>query len=202
MDDPGRTYELPPPKDVTLRDGTVVTIRPVLPSDREAITAGYAELSERSKRRRFVSPPTRLSPSLLDYLTELDYDERFALGAHLRDDQEQRGLGVARWVRLGEDRTKADAAVTVIDAWQGLGLGTQLLLALIDAAALRGITSFVADILWENDQLLSTLRGLGARVTPSEPGLARVEFDLPDPSTELAGTSVHRLLVESAAIWS
>lgn len=195
----GPPVEPPPPRTGVLRDGTPLTIRPLLPSDREELALGYLELSEESKRRRFFSPPKRLSESLLDYLTQLDYDQRFAWVAHLRDDPEQRGLGVARWVRSRDDPTKADAAVTVADEWQGRGLGTQLLMALIDAATKRGITTFVADILWENDVLLDSLRQLGARVAPSEPGMARVEFDLPRSDTELAGSAVHRMLIEAAA---
>ncbi len=198
VDPDGRRAEPPPPRVVSLRDGTEVTIRALLATDREALAEGYAQLSEESKRRRFFSPPKRLSQSLLDYLTDLDYDTRLAIGAHLRGDPEERGLGVARWVRLRDDPTKADAAVTVVDEWQGRGLGTALLLALIECATERGITAFVADVLWENDAVLDALRRLGARVSASEPGLARVEFDLPSSEDERRGSAVPRMLVEAA----
>jgi protein lysine acetyltransferase len=188
----------PPTVEVTTRDGTPLVIRPLVPSDREELARGYLELSDESRRRRFFSPPARLSDALLDYLTELDFDRRFALVAHLRDDPDQRGLGVARWVRSRDDPTRAEAAVTVADRWQGRGIGTELLLALVEAATGRGITTFVADVLWDNRILLDTLRQLGARVDPAEPGVARVEFDLPEPGTALDGTALHRMLVASA----
>ncbi len=191
--------DLPPPRRATLRDGTAIVIRPLLVSDREELARGYEELSETSRRRRFFSPPSRLSDSLLDYLTDLDFDQRFAWAAHLEDDPDRRGVGVARWVRDRDDPTKADAAVTVADRWQGKGLGTQLLIALVEAAVERGITAFVADVLWENTMLLDTLRDLGAHVRPSEPGVARVEFDLPTPGSEIDGTAIHEMLVASAA---
>lgn len=185
-------------------------IRPLLPSDREELARGYRELSEESRRRRFFSPPPRLSEALLDYLTDLDFDRRFALAADLDDEPERPGVGVARWVRKRDDPTRAEAAVTVADSWQGRGIGTALLLALVEAAVERGITTFVADVLWENRALLETLRELGARVGPAEPGVARVEFDLPRPGptvdgptldgTALDGTALHRLLVASAEI--
>ncbi len=190
--------DLPHPRRARTRDGTALVIRPLLPSDREELARGYDQLSERSRRRRFFSPPTRLSSSLLEYLTELDFDQRFALVAGIGEDAEWRGLGVARWVRERTDPTKAEAAVAVADDWQGRGIGTQLLLALVEEAAGRGITVFVADVLWENRDLLDSLRELGARVSPSEPGVARVEFDLPEPGADLAGTAIHRLLVASA----
>jgi len=190
--------DLPAPREATTRDGTMLSIRPLLASDRDELAQGYERLSEESRRRRFFSPPSRLSGSLLDYLTELDFDRRFALVAHLRDDPDQPGLGVARWVRDRHDPTKAEAAVTVADRWQGRGVGTQLLLALVVAAAERGITTFVADVLWDNKTLLDTLQRLGARVEASEPGVARVEFDLPAPGAELDGTAMHRMLVAAA----
>lgn len=167
------SIDRPSAREVTTRDGTPLVIRALLPSDREELARGYLELSDESRRRRFFSPPARLSDALLDYLTELDFDRRFALVAHLRDDPDQQGLGVARWVRSREDPTSAEAAVTVADRWQSRGIGTELLLALVEAAAERGITTFVADVLWDNRTLLDTLRQLGARVGPAEPGVAR-----------------------------
>ena len=189
----------PAPREVTIRDGTSLVIRPLLSGDRDELARAYEALSEESRRRRFFSPPSRLSESLLDFLTDLDFDRRFALVAQLRDHPEQPGLGVARWVRDRHDPTRAEAAVTVVDRWQGRGVGTQLLLALVDAAGERGITTFTADVLWDNRTLLDTLRQVGARIEPAEPGIARVEFDLPARGAELAGTALHRLLATWAA---
>lgn len=193
------SVELPESRVAALRDGTPIVIRPLLPSDREALALGYVELSEESRRLRFFSAPERLSERLLDYLTDLDFDQRFAWVAELPQDPEGRGLGVARWVRLRDDPSKADAAIVVADEWQGRGLGTQLLMALIDAATERQITTFVADVLWENEKLLRPLRELGARVVASEPGVARIEFDLPRSGADLAGSPVHRMLARYAA---
>lgn len=190
---------LPKPRQATLPDGTVLGIRALLPTDRDELALGYLQLSEQSQRRRFFSPPSRLSESLLDYLTKLDFDQRFALVAYMEGDPAKGGVGVARWVRDHDDPWKADAAVTVADRWQGRGIGTQLLIALVEAAGEHGITTFVADVLWENAALLETLRELGASIHPSEPGVARVEFALPPPGQAVHGTAVHRMLVASAA---
>lgn len=200
VDDEGEPagVSVPQPHRVTTRDGTALVLRPLRPSDRQELAQGYDELSAESRRRRFFSPPSRLSPSLLDYLTDLDFDQRFALVAQLGDDPAGWGLGVARWVRDRSDPTRAEAAVTVADEWQGRGIGTQLLLALVEAAIERGITAFLADVLWENTALLDALRERGARIDRSEPGVARVQFDLPEPGTDLDGTAIHRMLVASA----
>lgn len=183
------------PRSVVLRDGTPVVLRCLQPSDRDRLAQAYEVLSEESRRRRFFSPPKHLSPGFLDYLTDIDHDQRFAWVAfepHAPDI----GLGLARWVRNRDDSSRAEPAVAVVDDWQGRGLGTELLLALIDVAKTKGIGTFVAEVLWENKVILDPLKALGARVSPSEPGIALVEFDLP---SGLDGTALHHLLSRAAA---
>jgi GNAT superfamily N-acetyltransferase len=165
------------------------------PSDRDRLSDAYDLLSAESRRRRFFSPPKHLSSRFLDYLTDLDNNDRFAWVA-FEPSQPDVGLGLARWVRSEEDPTRAEPAVAVLDAWQGRGLGTALLLALIETAQRKGITTFVAEVLWENDTILDPLRALGARVSPVEPGIALVEFDLPD---RLDGTALHEMLSRAAS---
>lgn len=183
------------PRSIVLRDETEVTLRCLDPSDRNRLAEAYEVLSEESRRRRFFSPPRHLSSRFLDYLTDLDNDERFAWVAFEPHNPDV-GLGIARWVRDHDDPTRAEPAVAVVDSWHGRGLGTALLLALIDVARAKGITTFVAEVLWENDVILDPLKALGARVSPAEPGVALVEFDLPG---QLDGSALYRLLTEAAA---
>ena len=176
---------------VQLDDGTRILIRPLVAGDRSELAHEYDRLSAFSRRRRFFSPPKRLSASMLEYLTNLDGSDRFALIAYSLDSPTPRGIGVARWVRDSTNPTVADAAVTVADHWQRRGVGTELLKAMIDEAAARGIEVFAADVLWENEPILAPARALGARIRPSEPGVARIEFDLPPSSRDVPGTAVH-----------
>ena len=71
-----------------------------------------------------MTPIAELSESQLRYLTEVDHDDHEALIAF--DAATGDGVGVARFVRLEDDPTSAEAAITVIDEWQGRGLGTAL----------------------------------------------------------------------------
>ena len=178
-----------------LPDGTPILIRRVEPSDRKELAEAYEALSPESRRLRFFSPPTHLSEALLDHLTQLDFVDRFALVA--RTDDDERGLGIARWIRDAEQPTKASAAVTVADDWQGRGVGTQLLIALIEEARAAGIDTFVAEVLWDNQVVLDPLRRLGAEIAADEPGVARVEVHLPDAQS--FGESVLRQMLHDAA---
>jgi len=184
--------------DVALPSGVCVVLRPLLFSDRQALHDGYEDLSDESRRLRFFAPPKHLSPSHLEYLTNLDDNQRFALVAYERDDPIETGLGVARWFRDRSDQTKAEAAVVVKDDYQRRGLGTALLCALVDEAQSRGITTFTATVLWDNRALLDELASVGAAIHPGEPGVATVEFSLPGTGAGLRGTALHVALVSAA----
>jgi len=89
-------------------------------------------------RRGF--PVDELSQAELRYSTRVDHHDHEALGA--LDDRTGRGVGVAPYVRHANDPQTAEIAVTVADAWQSLGLGTELLAKLADRARAGGIQRF------------------------------------------------------------
>ncbi|MFN2560062.1 MAG: N-acetyltransferase family protein [Jatrophihabitans sp.] len=60
------------------------------------------------------------------------------------------GFSVARFVRDVDDERSAEVAVTVVDDWQCLGLGTRLVSRLTDRAWTEGVTRFTALVLDEN----------------------------------------------------
>lgn len=165
---------------LTLRDGSRLLVRPLLYSDRAEIVAGYEQLSDESRRLRFFTAGDHLSARELDYLVNLDYDDRFAWAAFLPDEPGAPGVGVARYIRDRDDPAMAEIAATVTDEYQGRGIGTRLVVQLADEARAHGISTFVAHVLWENERALEPLRELGARITAEEPGVARIELDLPE----------------------
>ena len=54
------------------------------------------------------------------------------------------GVGVARYVRTGPD--VAEPAIVVVDGWQGRGVGSRLLDALVKRAREEGIRRFQAPV--------------------------------------------------------
>jgi GNAT superfamily N-acetyltransferase len=164
----------------TLSDGRPILVRPVVPADREQLADGYAALSPMARRARFGAAPDRLSPGQLDQLVDLDYDDRFAIAAVALDEPGEPGLGVARYVRRHDDPTVAEVAVIVLDEHQQRGIATILLWVLADAARAHGIDTFTGTVAWDNTRLLDAIRSAGATVTPAEPGVATVQFRLPD----------------------
>jgi RimJ/RimL family protein N-acetyltransferase len=142
----------------SLRDGSSILIRRLRPDDAPLVESGFLRLSEESRRLRFLTPKPSLSPAELRYLVEVDGHRHEALCAI--DPASNEGIGIARFVRDEEDRTRAEVAVTVVDAWQRRGVGTLLLEALTDRARAEGITCFTAIVSADN----RNMRGLLARL--------------------------------------
>ena len=165
------------PARVILLDGSVVRVRPIAPGDKDLLRRGFERLSPRSRYRRFLSPMPELSARALRYLTEVDHRDHEALVAVDRDGA---CVGVARFVRSEDDPEVAESAVTVVDDWQGRGLGTALVALLSDRAREDDIRRFTALVLATNSDMLDVLGSLG-RVTISDcdRGAVEVAVDLP-----------------------
>lgn len=161
-----------------LPDGTPVRLRPLGPGDREALRHGVAhDLSAESRYRRFLSPLTELSDEQLDELTGADGVDHCALGA-LAGVRGQ-PAGVARYIRTPARPDRAEVALTVVDAWQGRGLGGLLLAALAGCALENGVRSFHADVLSDNAPVLALLRRCGsAAELHSLDGVVEARLDL------------------------
>jgi GNAT superfamily N-acetyltransferase len=178
------------PAHLTLRDGSMVLIQPIRPEDKRELERGFKRLSDRSRYSRFLAPMERLSPSMLAYLTEVDHRDHEALIAF--DAESKDAVGVARYVRTGG--SSAEAAVTVLDDWQGLGLGTGLTSLLAERALEEGIDQFTAVVLAENREMMGLLESLGqVKVTDREAGILNVEVPL-EPERPGAGKGLYALL--------
>ncbi len=186
-----------------LPDGQEVLVRPLLYSDRSKLAAGFAVLSRQSRRLRFFDAPDELDGDDLEYLTNIDYEDHFACVAVIPDEPTPdgadvgavpgTGVGVGRYIREADDPTVAEVAVTVLDEYQRRGIGTLLTRTLSDVAVAKGITTFVNYVQWDNRGAIERLVAEGARVAPSEPGVARVELELPHTVDDLPDTYLHRL---------
>ena len=123
--------------------------RHIRPDDKGRLAEGLARLSPESRRRRFLMPKPRFSSSELRYLTEIDGFDHVAIVAVSAEDPDV-FYGVARFVRLREDPSTAEAAIVVGDALQGQGLGRELGRRLADEARERGVRRFTATLLSDN----------------------------------------------------
>jgi RimJ/RimL family protein N-acetyltransferase len=161
---------------VVLRDGFTVLIRQVHSADAPLLADGFARLSARSRQLRFLTPKKELSPAELRYFTDLDHHDHEALGALNHADG--RGVGIARYVRDADDPHTAEIAVTIVDDWQGLGLGTELVAQLSERARSEGIRRFTALVAADNPAMAGLLRNVRAELVGREPGALQYEITL------------------------
>lgn len=164
------------PVEVRLKDGTRLMLRPVLPGDVERTSHSSVEFSSETIYRRFMSPraPT---PTLMHYLFEVDYVDHFVWV--LVDGVDGPAVADTRFVRDVDDATVAEIAFIVADEYQGRGIGSFLMEALIIAAHVAGIRRFTARLLAENAPMRAILDRYGGEWQRDEPGVVTTEFDVP-----------------------
>ena len=159
---------------VMLRDGSMVWIRQVQAADAPLLADGFARLSADSRSTRCLGAKKELSPAELRYLTDVDHHDHEALGALERPGGP--GVGIARYIRHPGNPQAAEIAVTVVDDWQGRGLGTELVRQLSDCAWRAGIRRFTAMATAGNVAAVMLLRTMRAR--PVRRGAGAVEYEI------------------------
>jgi RimJ/RimL family protein N-acetyltransferase len=172
------------PQLVTLRSGDVVRIRPVRPDDGPALIRAYANLGEQSRYRRFFTVMPELPDATLKAAVEVDHVNHEALVALPVLSAEI--IGECRFIRLPDQPDTAEIGVTVVDAWQGRGLGSALLARLSERAAEAGIDYFTAEVLAENRTMLALLPSLGQVETESFGPVVTNRVELVEPSRQPA----------------
>ena len=170
------------PQLVTLRGGDVVRIRQVRPGDAPALARAYANLGEQSRYRRFFTVMPELPEATLKAAVEVDHVDHEALVAVPLLSAEI--VGECRFIRLPDQPDTAEVGVTVVDAWQGRGLGPALLACLSEYALAAGIEYFAAEILAENRTVLALLPGLGQVETESRGPVVAARVELGEPSRQ------------------
>ena len=148
-------------KRVELKDGSVAVIRPIESSDKPLVRALYHELTDVSRRLRFLTPTPDLSDEDLDYLTDVDHNRHEAMIAV----DGERAVGLASYVRVPGERDAAEVAVVVVDDWHGRGLGTALLDRLTERARESGLSRYTMVVSPDNAIVLAALERAGAERT-------------------------------------
>ena len=152
----------PLPSEITTDDGLRLLVRRLRPEDKDLLQSGLRRLSPRSVYQRFSASVTSLSDQQLEYLTEIDGVHHVAFCAFDISPDDPVGTGVGRYVRLDEPPRTAESALTVVDSYQGQGIGSLLLVALLRHAAGQGIRTFKAHVLEDNRRFIEYLDALGA----------------------------------------
>jgi RimJ/RimL family protein N-acetyltransferase len=153
--------------------GIPLDVRPLTPADRERLAHAFGRLSERARRDRFLVTKPWLTSDELTYLTNIDHRTHDALVAI--DPTSGDIVGVARYATPPGETGVADMAITVLDAWQGQGIGTLLGRRLLVRAAENGIVRLTATSFNDNRSARALLHRLGFRTTWFGDGVIELE---------------------------
>lgn len=181
--------------DIALRDGTAAHLRPILPSDADALQRFHQSQSEQSRYLRFFAAMPRLSPRDLDRFTHVDHHDRVAFVVLKEEDI----VAVARYDRIGE--REAEVAFNVADSQQGQGLASILLEHLAAAARERGIDTFTAEVLPQNQRMIGVFTDAGFDVSRAyDDGVVQVVFRIDPTARSLEVMAERERRVEARAM--
>jgi GNAT superfamily N-acetyltransferase len=144
---------------VTLRDDSVVLIRPLRISDEDELQDLFYRLSRESVYRRFMTYKRSHPHEEMQQLVDLDYEHDMAVVACPEGDSGTI-VGMGRY-DVDPSTHFADIAFVVLDAWQGKGVGSALLKRLAEIARHRGLLGFTATTLVDNPAMLRVFTGSG-----------------------------------------
>lgn len=157
-----------------LRGNGEYTVRPIQPDDATMLQAFVRELSPESRYFRFISTLQELPASLLSRFTLIDYDREMALVATVctppaEGDGDGRStehiVGVSRYI-TNPDRSSCEFSLVVADDFKGKGIGSRLMLSIMQCAREQGLTDIEGLVLARNAEMLKLMSGLGFSIKP------------------------------------
>ncbi len=161
----------------TLDDGTGVHIRPLDPADDSALVAFHQGLSDRSVYLRYLNlsrVDERVRHGRLALVSSIDPALELTLAAV----RTREIIGIGGLARVA--RASAEMALLVADAYQGQGLGEELLRRLIEVARSLAIARVAGEMLAENEPMMTVARRAGFQIVPvaGDPRMVRAELRL------------------------
>ena len=170
-------------KAIKLKNGTSVLLRPILPEDESLVVEYHKSLSEDTVRQRyfeFMALSERVAHDRLIRICFNDYDREWAIVAEVTEGDKRQIIAIGRLSRI-VGTNQSQLKLTIRDAFQHLGLGTQIMQHLQWIAKQEKIDSIDAFILSENEGMLKICSRLGfVAVVDAErnPAIAHVRCNL------------------------
>ena len=178
---------------VILLDGTRGIVRPITPSDRNALVASLENLDSESRIQRFFFNKKHLSDSELTRLTNPDGVNHLAYGlaVNLDDGTEGMPIAVARCFRDEHEKDLAEIAIVTADLWQNHGAGVELMRSLSAAAMEVGIRRWFAAIFSDNAAIKRLLEKFGTKSEERRlgSGIVEVVYEIVEPPGGFFDTS-------------
>jgi acyl-CoA hydrolase/RimJ/RimL family protein N-acetyltransferase len=176
-------YPVGEERDIPLRDGRQVRVRPTRTGDAGAMQQLFHRLSEDDVRTRFFQHLKSLTDTAAQHLCSVDHNEEMAFAAVTGPPEHERIVGTSSYY-LDPASGLADVGYMVDPEWQGTGLGGALHDRMIQYAEARGVRGFRADVLATNKAMIRVFQRGGHPMTIGavEEGAQEVTIRFTPPS--------------------
>ena len=167
------------PVDVTLRNGRSVQLRALQVTDADELLQSFARLSANTRYMRFMRAVAHIEPADLRRSVAQLLERGLAVVATVPAADGVDIVGGASFV-VGADPQTCEFAITIVDGWQGCGLGSLLMRRLIEAARQRGLRTMEGFVLATNHPMLDLAKRLGfdSKPDPEDYTVRIVRLDL------------------------
>jgi acetyltransferase len=149
----------------TLANGLSVTFRPIECSDHAEFKEFFKALSPASVHFRFLEIIKDFSNETIERYCDLDYNHEIAIVALPKGGNKI--IAVARLILSRKDR-RGEFALVIADAWQGFGLGTELLAYLIKIARDYQLEELYCVLSSDNNKMIRLAEKFGLKVKSTD----------------------------------
>jgi acyl-CoA hydrolase/RimJ/RimL family protein N-acetyltransferase len=146
-------YPVAEMRDMRLRDGRELRVRPTRTSDTGAMQELFYRLNEEDVYTRFFQKLTSLTDTAAQHLCSVDYEEEMAFAAVVGPSARERIIASSCYY-LNPATGLAEVAYMVDPEWQGLGLGGIMHARLVEYARQHGARGLTADVQAGNSRMM------------------------------------------------
>jgi len=159
-----RAYPEEEEREIALKDGRNVLIRPTRASDVEMIQSLFYSLPAEDVFTRFFTNLKSLDVSRAQHLCSVSYDDEMAFVAVVGEREQEKIVGSSCYY-VNASTNLADCAFMIHPEWQGLGLGSILQRRMAEYAKARGVRGFTADVLCANERMMKVFERGGYQMS-------------------------------------
>ncbi|MBN1549843.1 GNAT family N-acetyltransferase, partial [bacterium] len=152
-------------RNIVLKDGMKITLRPIKPEDEPLWMNLLASCSKESIYARFRYFFYWESHLVAVKYCYIDYDREIAIVAEHGDNEKKQLLGVGRLV-ADPDLETVEYAILITDAWQNKGLGGIITDYCMEIAQTWGIKKIIAVTTSDNPRMIELFRQRNFQIKP------------------------------------
>ncbi len=147
----------------TFKGGIKVRFRAIKPSDEEEMRRLFYRFSDETVYYRYFSPIKTMPHSKMQEYVHVDFSKALSIVGLVGKSGSGRVIAEGRFARR-DDKPYGDVAFVVDEAYQGLGIASDIFKMLIKHAKERGLKGMTADVVASNRSMMKVLEKSGLPV--------------------------------------